>query len=304
MAPDFTAAAVVDGEIRTVSLSEYKGKYVYLFFYPKDFTFVCPTEIIAFSDRAKEFEAVNCQVIAASTDTEETHLAWIKTPRNRGGLGFMQIPIVADTTKEISARYGVLIEKLGIDLRGSFIINPEGVIQQITINDLPIGRNVDEALRLLQAIQFVAKHGEVCPANWKPGDKTMIADPEKSMDYFSNVAEEDMGRKLTAITSKAQYEALVAASTSKPLVVDFYAPWCGKCRMIAPLLDELVDKFPGVTIAKFDTSAPTLEAFSSELGVKALPAFKFFKGGKEVLEQVTGYKKRPLEEAVSKLAAI
>lgn len=307
VAPGFTAGAVVDGEIKKISLSDYKGKYVVLFFYPKDFTFVCPTEIIAFSDRAKEFEELNCQVIAASTDTEECHLAWIKTPRGRGGLGFMQIPIVADTTKEISARYGVLIEQLGIALRGLFIINPEGVVQQVTVNDLPIGRSVDETLRLLQAIQFHSKHGEVCPANWKPGDKTMIADPDKSLEYFSSVAEQDggdMGRKLQPISSRAQYESLVAASSSRPLVVDFYAPWCGKCRMIAPLLDELVDKHPGVTFAKFDTSASALEQFAAELGVKALPAFKFFKGGKEVLEPVTGYKKRPLEDAVGKLGSL
>ncbi|EFJ41051.1 hypothetical protein VOLCADRAFT_68651, partial [Volvox carteri f. nagariensis] len=182
-------AAVVDGEITKISLADYRGKYVCLFFYPKDFTFVCPTEIIAFSDRAKEFEALNCQLIAASTDTEECHLAWIRNPRNRGGLGFMQIPILADTTKAISARYGVLIEQLGIALRGLFIINPQGVVQHVTINDLPIGRSVDEALRTLQAIQFHAQHGEVCPANWKPGSKTMVADTEKSLEYFSSVTE-------------------------------------------------------------------------------------------------------------------
>jgi alkyl hydroperoxide reductase subunit AhpC len=160
-APDFAAPAVVGGEIKSVRLSDFRGKYVVLIFYPKDFTFVCPTELIAFSDRAGEFEALNTQLIAASTDTEETHLAWIKTPRTRGGLGNMRMPIVADTTKEITARYGVLLERAGIALRGLFIINPEGVIQQVTVNDLPIGRSVDETLRLLQAIQFHAEHGEV-----------------------------------------------------------------------------------------------------------------------------------------------
>eukprot|EP00195_Chlamydomonas_chlamydogama_P017252 CAMPEP_0202901860 /NCGR_PEP_ID=MMETSP1392-20130828/15023_1 /ASSEMBLY_ACC=CAM_ASM_000868 /TAXON_ID=225041 /ORGANISM="Chlamydomonas chlamydogama, Strain SAG 11-48b" /LENGTH=394 /DNA_ID=CAMNT_0049588503 /DNA_START=49 /DNA_END=1233 /DNA_ORIENTATION=+ len=301
-APEFSAGAVVDGEIKKISLTDYKGKYVVLFFYPKDFTFVCPTEIIAFSDRAKEFEALNCQVIAASTDTEECHLAWIRTPRNRGGLGYMQIPILADVTKEISARYGVLIEKAGIALRGLFIINPEGVIQQITVNDLPIGRSVDETLRLLQAIQFVAKHGEVCPANWKPGEKTMVADPDKSLDYFStlkNEGEQEFASKLSPIKSRKEYEALVASG--KPTVVDFYAPWCGKCRQIGPFLDELVAKYPGVTFAKVDTTDEALQPLSSELGVKALPAFKFFKGGKEV-EQVIGYKKKPVEDAVAKLA--
>lgn len=115
-------------------------------------TFVCPTEIIAFSDRAKEFEALNCQLIAASTDTEESHLAWIRTPRKRGGLGFMQIPVLADTTKAIAARYGCLVPESGVALRGLYIINPEGILEQIIVNNMPIGRSVDEALRLLQVM--------------------------------------------------------------------------------------------------------------------------------------------------------
>eukprot|EP00775_Hariotina_reticulata_P012210 gene12210-12347_t len=307
MAPDFEAPAVIDGEIRNISLSDYRGKYVVLFWYPKDFTFVCPTEIIAFSDRFKEFDAINCQVIAASTDTEECHLAWIKTPRNRGGLGYMQIPIVADTTKVIASRYGVLLEKAGIALRGLFIINPEGIIQQITINDLPIGRSVDETLRLVQAIQFHAKYGEVCPANWKPGDKTIVADPDRSLEYFENVSkesasgEDEFGAKLQPIKSRRDFETLIAGN--KPVVMDFMAPWCGKCRMIAPFVDELAEKYPDMEFAKFDTSMEQLEPLSAELNIKALPVFKFFKGGQEVVQQVVGYKKKPLEQAVGQLAA-
>jgi len=160
-----------------------------LLFYPKDFTFVCPTEIIAFSDAAPRFKALNAEVLALSTDTEESHLAWIRTPRKRGGLGHMQIPIVADVTKAISADYGVLLEDIGIALRGLFLINPEGVLEQITVNNLPVGRSVDETLRLLQAFQFVAEHGEVCPAGWKPGERTMVAHPDGAMDYFKDVEE-------------------------------------------------------------------------------------------------------------------
>lgn len=302
-APLWSAPAVVDGEFKQISLNQYKGKWVVLFFYPKDFTFVCPTEIIAFSDRAKEFEALNCQVIAASTDTEETHLAWIRTPRKKGGLGYMQIPIIADTTKDIAARYGVLIEEKGIALRGLFIINPEGVVEQITVNALGVGRSVDETLRLLAAFQFVREHGEVCPAGWKPGEKTMIADPEKSLDYFSTVKEVDsddgFAHKLKPLSTRKDYEAAIASG--KPTVVDFYAPWCGKCRQIAPFMDTLVDKYPGISFYKVDTTEGAMESLSSELGVGALPSFKFFKGGKEVTPTVTGYKKKVVEEAVQKL---
>jgi len=304
-APDFTAPAVVEGEIKNISLSEYLGKYVVLFFYPKDFTFVCPTEIIAFSDRAKEFEALNCQVIAASTDTEECHLAWIKTPRNKGGLGYMRIPIVADTTKVIAAKYGVLLEQAGIALRGLFIINPDGIIQQVTINDLPIGRSVEETLRLLQAIQFHAENGEVCPANWKPGEKTMVADPERSMEYFSQLEEgpsDDFNLNLVPIKNKKEFDALI--NGDKPVVIDFYAPWCGKCRMISPFVDDMANQNPNLVFAKFDTTQEPLEALSHELGVKALPVFKFYKDGKEVINQVIGYKKRPLEDAVRRLASM
>ncbi|VDN96857.1 unnamed protein product [Rodentolepis nana] len=171
-APEFTCKALVDGEIKDVSLSDYKGKYVVLFFYPMDFTFVCPTEIIAFNDRAKEFAEKNCQLLACSTDSAYCHHGWNNVSRKDGGIQGMQIPMLADTTQEISRNYGVLIEEQGIALRGLFIIDNKGILRQITVNDLPVGRSVDEALRLLEAFQFTDKHGEVCPVNWRPGDKT------------------------------------------------------------------------------------------------------------------------------------
>jgi alkyl hydroperoxide reductase subunit AhpC len=183
-APDFTATAVIGGEFKKVSLSQYKGKYVLLFFYPLDFTFVCPTEIIAFSDRVHDFEKRGCQVLGASVDSEFSHLAWIKTPRKDGGLGDLKYPLVSDLNKSISREYGVLLEG-GVALRGLFLIDREGIVRHITINDLPIGRSVDEALRVLDALQFYEKHGEVCPANWKPGGDTIKPNPQGSKEYFS-----------------------------------------------------------------------------------------------------------------------
>ena len=180
-APDFAATAVVNGEFKPIRLSDYRGKYVLFFFYPLDFTFVCPTEIIAFSDRIAEFEKRNCQVIGCSIDSHFSHKAWIDTPRAKGGLGDLKYPLVADLTKSISADYGVLLEG-GIALRGSFIIDKGGVLRHITINDLPLGRSVDEALRVLDALQHFEKHGEVCPADWKPG--SLALDPKKANEYF------------------------------------------------------------------------------------------------------------------------
>ncbi|CDH52293.1 peroxiredoxin 1 [Lichtheimia corymbifera JMRC:FSU:9682] len=183
-APEFTLPAVVDGEFKDVSLSDYKGKYVVLFWYPMDFTFVCPTEILAFSERVKEFEALNTAVLAASCDSEFSHLAWINTPRKQGGLGEMNIPILADKTKKVARDYGVLLEDAGVTLRGLFIISPEGTVRQITINDLPVGRSVDEVLRLVEAFQFTDEHGEVCPAGWQKGSATIKPDVKQSKEYF------------------------------------------------------------------------------------------------------------------------
>ncbi|KAI9328776.1 2-cys peroxiredoxin [Zopfochytrium polystomum] len=189
-APAWTADAVVNGEFKKISLSDYHGKWVIFFFYPLDFTFVCPTEIIAFSDRVEEFKKLGAEVIGASVDSKHSHLAWIQQSRKEGGLGHMEIPLISDITKQISHNYGVLVDQgddIGLALRGTFIIDPKGIIRHLSINDLGVGRSVDETLRLLEALQFNAKHGEVCPAGWKKGDKTMIADPTKSKDYFSAI---------------------------------------------------------------------------------------------------------------------
>lgn len=188
VAPDFKATAVLDQEFKTIKLSDYRGKYVVLFFYPLDFTFVCPTEIIAFSERYEDFKKLNTEVLGASVDSEFSHLAWVQTDRKSGGLGDIKYPLVADIKKEISSAYNVLDPEAGIALRGLFIIDKEGVIQHATINNLAFGRSVDETLRTLQAIQYVQSHpDEVCPAGWKPGDVTMNPDPVKSKEYFSKI---------------------------------------------------------------------------------------------------------------------
>jgi peroxiredoxin (alkyl hydroperoxide reductase subunit C) len=187
-APDFTATAVVDQEFKTIKLSDYRGKYVVLFFYPLDFTFVCPTEIIAFSDRYEEFSKLNTEVLGASVDSVFSHLAWVQTDRKQGGLGDIAYPLVADIKKEISAAYNVLDPEEGIALRGLFIIDKDGVVQHSTINNLSFGRSVDETLRTLKALQYVQSHpDEVCPAGWQEGDKTMNPDPVKSKAYFAAV---------------------------------------------------------------------------------------------------------------------
>ena len=187
-APDFKATAVVDQEFQDITLSQYRGKYVVLFFYPLDFTFVCPTEIIAFSERYADFTSRNTEVLGVSVDSKFSHLAWVQTDRKQGGLGEIAYPLVADLKKDIARAYNVLDEEEGVALRGLFIIDPKGVIMHSTINNLPVGRNVDETLRVLQAFQYVqANPDEVCPANWNPGDKTMIPDPVKSKDFFAAV---------------------------------------------------------------------------------------------------------------------
>jgi len=189
-APDFSSKAVINGEIKNIELSDYKGKYLVLFFYPMDFTFVCPTEILAFSDRAGEFQKVGAEVAAVSVDSAFSHLAWTKVSRKEGGLGQnLNIPLIADFTKSISSNYGVLTPDddavPGVALRGLFIIDPKGIVRVAQVNDLPIGRSVNETLRLLQAIQHNDKHGEVCPAEWTPGKDAMKGDPKGSKSYFN-----------------------------------------------------------------------------------------------------------------------
>ncbi|UYV70606.1 PRDX1 [Cordylochernes scorpioides] len=185
-APDFCGTAVINGSFKEIKLADYKGKYLVLFFYPLDFTFVCPTEIISFSDRVEEFQKIGCEVVACSTDSHFSHLAWINTPRKDGGLGKMNIPLLADKSGQIAKDYGVMKEDDGIAFRGLFIVDSKGILRQVTINDLPVGRSVDETLRLVQAFQFTDQHGEVCPANWRPGKETMVPDPTKSKDYFKS----------------------------------------------------------------------------------------------------------------------
>lgn len=188
LAPDFMATAVYDQEFKTVKLSDYRGKYVVLFFYPLDFTFVCPTEITAFSDRYEEFSSLGAEILGVSVDSEFSHLAWIQTDRKAGGVGDLNYPLVSDIKKDIGAAFNVLDPEAGVALRGLFIIDKEGVIQHSTINNLSFGRSVDETLRTLQAIQHVQSHpDEVCPAGWQPGDKTMTPDPVKSKDFFASI---------------------------------------------------------------------------------------------------------------------
>ncbi|ODV62326.1 peroxiredoxin [Ascoidea rubescens DSM 1968] len=184
-APTFSKTAVVDGLFETVSLDQYKGKWVLLAFIPLAFTFVCPTEIIAYSEAVKKFSEKDCQVLFASTDSEYSLLAWTNVARKDGGLGPINIPLVADTNHSLSKDYGVLIPEEGVALRGIFLIDPRGILRQITINDLPVGRNVDESLRLLEAFQFTEKYGEVCPANWTPGELTIKPDVADSKEYFN-----------------------------------------------------------------------------------------------------------------------
>ena len=191
-APDFTADAVMpDNGFGTIKLSSFRGKNVVLFFYPLDFTFVCPSEILAFNKRLAEFKARNCEVIGVSVDSKFTHLAWKNTPVDQGGIGNIQYPLVADLKKEIARDYGVLFESAGVALRGLFLIDTKGIVRHALINDLPLGRSVAEALRMVDALQFVETHGDqVCPANWQEGAEAMKPTAEGVADYLAKHAKD------------------------------------------------------------------------------------------------------------------
>jgi len=189
-APTFTAEAVVEGTFASASLQDYRGQWVVLLFYPMDFTFVCPTEILAYNDAIPRFRELNTVVLGISTDSKYSHFAWATQSRKTGGLGpDLKLPLIADRNMKISQEYGVLLEEEGISLRGLFIIDPKGILRQITINDLPVGRSVDETIRLIQAFQFTDEHGEVCPANWTVGSRTIKADPLAKLEYFEATAD-------------------------------------------------------------------------------------------------------------------
>jgi peroxiredoxin (alkyl hydroperoxide reductase subunit C) len=184
-APDFEAQAVMsDNSFVELKLSDYRGKYVVLFFYPLDFTFVCPSEIIAFNKALPQFHKQDAEVIGVSVDSHFTHLAWKNTPPNQGGIGKINYPLVADLNKNIARDYGVLVND-SVALRGLFLIDKEGIIRHAVINDLSLGRNVDEALRMLDALQFTEKYGEVCPANWREGDEAMKPTAEGVAEYLA-----------------------------------------------------------------------------------------------------------------------
>ena len=186
LAPDFTAIAVMADNTfnEKFSLSDYRGTYVILFFYPLDFTFICPSEIIAFDKAMDRFKEKNCEVIGVSIDSHFTHLAWKNTPINDGGIGNINYPLVADLDKSISQQYGVLLPE-GIALRGTFLIDKEGIIRHMVLNDLPLGRSIEEAIRMVDALQFHEEHGDVCPANWKQGEEGMKPTADGVADYLS-----------------------------------------------------------------------------------------------------------------------
>jgi peroxiredoxin (alkyl hydroperoxide reductase subunit C) len=190
-APDFTAPAVMPNGIieDKFSLSSLQGKYVVLFFWPLDFTFVCPTEILAHDHRVDQFKERRVEIVGISIDSQYTHFAWRNTPVNEGGIGPVKFPIVADVKHEITRAYGIEHPEEGVALRASFLIDKDGVVQHQVVNNLPLGRNVDEMMRMVDALQFTEEHGEVCPAGWQKGDTGMKPDAEGVASYLTEKAE-------------------------------------------------------------------------------------------------------------------
>ena len=192
-APDFEANAYIYGKgFEKIKLSNYRGKYVVLFFYPLDFSFVCPTEIIQFSEKSEKFREAGFEVLGVSVDSEYAHMEWCKKPRGEGGLGEMKIPLISDITHSISSSYGCLVPGAGFSFRATYIIDDKGILRHVSINDTAVGRNVDEVLRLAKAFKHTDIFGEVCPAKWEPGEKTMKTnhDDPKTKDYFKSANKE------------------------------------------------------------------------------------------------------------------
>lgn len=184
-APDFSCEAVVNGQIKHISLADYSGGYKLLFFYPLDFTFVCPTELHALQDNLEQFKQRNVQVLAISVDSAHTHMAWLNTPKISGGIQGVTFPVLSDIHKSIAKNYDVLNEEVGISLRGVFLLDEKNVVQYASINNFALGRNVSELLRVVDSLTHVEKHGEVCPANWNVGDRAMTATREGVVKYFN-----------------------------------------------------------------------------------------------------------------------
>lgn len=190
-APFFKGTAIVSGNLRQISLDDYIGHYILLIFYPGDFTFVCPTELMELSNRLNDFNRLNAYVICVSCDSEYCHLAWLKQPLDDGGIYGFNLPLLSDKTYKISRDYGVYDEESGLSCRATFIIDNIGIIRHISLNDLNVGRSIDELIRLIHAFKYADEYGEVCPVNWRPGEKSMVPQPEASKKYFQQLYNKD-----------------------------------------------------------------------------------------------------------------
>jgi len=188
MAPVFTTSAVVSGQLKSnVSLTDFRGRYVVLLFYPADFTFVCPTELLAFARHYEEFQRLNCEVLAISVDSQLAHYAWEHTPLQKGGIGQVVVPLLSDSNRAISTAYNVLQPEQGVDVRATFLLDPRGVIRSVMMNDVQVGRSVKETLRLVQAFQYSEENGEVIPCDWQPGEEAMKAEPNEVISYLNHL---------------------------------------------------------------------------------------------------------------------